>query len=118
MQEPQEMPVRPLGREDPREKEMATHSGIRAWRIPGGGKESDTTAATEHTCIHPAAPEHAGHRGVWALPKDCSQDAGGESWENCLLKEVCFHKPCFCLGATFHIPALVPRPPFTPHGEE
>ena len=26
--------VRPLGREDPLEKEMATHSSILAWRIP------------------------------------------------------------------------------------
>ena len=33
MQEAQEMQVRFLGREDPREKEMATHSRILAWRI-------------------------------------------------------------------------------------
>ena len=26
--------VRPLGREDPLEKEMATHSSILAWRLP------------------------------------------------------------------------------------
>ena len=30
----QETWVRSLGREDPLEKEMATHSGILAWRIP------------------------------------------------------------------------------------
>ena len=45
--------VRSLGREDPLEKEMATHSSTRAWRIPWrrslvgysprGGKELDTT---------------------------------------------------------------------------
>ena len=45
--------VRSLGREDPLEKEMATHSSIFAWRIPWmvelgglqstGRKESDTT---------------------------------------------------------------------------
>ena len=44
--------VRSLGREDPLEKEMATHSSILAWRIswrrlvgysPQGHKESDTT---------------------------------------------------------------------------
>ena len=29
-----EMSVRSLGREDPLEKEMATHSSILAWRIP------------------------------------------------------------------------------------
>ena len=34
MQETQEMQVRSLGREDPLEKEMATHSSILAWRIP------------------------------------------------------------------------------------
>ena len=30
----QEMQVRSLGREDPLEKEMATHSGILVWEIP------------------------------------------------------------------------------------
>ena len=30
----QEAKVRSLGREDPLEKEMATHSSILAWRIP------------------------------------------------------------------------------------
>ena len=48
--------IRSLGREDPLEKEMATHSSILAWRIPWmeelgglqstGRKESDTTEAT------------------------------------------------------------------------
>ena len=33
MQEPQETWVRFLGREDPLEKEIATHSGIFAWEI-------------------------------------------------------------------------------------
>ena len=46
--------VQSLGREEPLEKEMATHSSIHAWRIPWteepdgyspwGHKESDTTA--------------------------------------------------------------------------
>ena len=49
----QETWVRSLGREDPREKGMATHSSILAWRIPWtedpgllqsmGGKKSNTT---------------------------------------------------------------------------
>ena len=30
----QEIWIRSLGREDPLEKEMATHSSIHAWRIP------------------------------------------------------------------------------------
>ena len=50
----QETRVQPLGQEDLREKEMATHSSILAWEIPwteepgglqsyGDHKESDTT---------------------------------------------------------------------------
>ena len=52
-------PVRSLGREDPLEKEMATHSSIHAWKIPWteetGGyspwslKESDTTEQLHFT---------------------------------------------------------------------
>ena len=34
MQENQEMWVQSLGREDPLEKEMATHSSILGWEIP------------------------------------------------------------------------------------
>ena len=34
MQEPQEMQVRSLSREDPPEEGMATHTSILAWRIP------------------------------------------------------------------------------------
>ena len=40
----QETQVHPLGREDPLEKEMATHTRILAWEIPGtvepGGLQS------------------------------------------------------------------------------
>ena len=49
----QETQVQSLGREDPLEKEMATHSSVLAWEIhgqrslvgysPQGHKESDTT---------------------------------------------------------------------------
>ena len=34
----QEMQILSLGREDPLEKEMATHSSILAWRISGTGE--------------------------------------------------------------------------------
>ena len=53
VQEAQETWVQSLGREDPLEKEMTTHSSILAWEIPwrgawqatihGVAKESDTT---------------------------------------------------------------------------
>ena len=54
--------VQSLGQEDPLEEGMAAHSSILAWRIPWTEepgwlqsircKESDTTEATEHTCMH------------------------------------------------------------------
>ena len=51
--------VRFLGREDPLELGMATHSSIRAWRMPWteepGGLQvmgSRRAVVTEHTCIH------------------------------------------------------------------
>ena len=50
-----------LGKEDPLEKEMATHSSILAWRIPWteepgelqfmGGKESNTTEWQTYTFV-------------------------------------------------------------------
>ena len=56
-----ETQVLSLGRGDPLEKGMATHSSILAWRIswteepggysPWGLKELDMTEATCHTCI-------------------------------------------------------------------
>ena len=59
MQETQEMPVQLLGREDPLEKGMATHSSILAWRISWteepdglrsmGSQRVDTTEATQLT---------------------------------------------------------------------
>ena len=58
----QETRVQFLGREDPLEKGMATHSSILAWRIPGqsslaghspwGCKESDTTERLNHHKHH------------------------------------------------------------------
>ena len=35
MQEMQETWVQSLGQEDPMEQEMATHSSVLAWKIPG-----------------------------------------------------------------------------------
>ena len=34
MQEMQDTQLQSLGREEPQEKEMATHSSIHAWKIP------------------------------------------------------------------------------------
>ena len=49
----QEMQVRPLGQEDPLEKEMATQSSILAWRIPihGVTEESDMSGRLNNSNI-------------------------------------------------------------------
>ena len=67
--------VRSLGRENPLEKEMATHSSILAWRIPWteefeglqstGRKESDTT---ERLHFHFICLGFGISSAVWALP--------------------------------------------------
>ena len=48
MWEPQEMQVQSLGREDPLEKEMATHSSILAWTEEPGGLQSMGSQIVEH----------------------------------------------------------------------
>ena len=45
----QEMRVRSLGREDPLEEEMATHSCILAWRIPGVAEPGGLPSMGLHT---------------------------------------------------------------------
>ena len=52
--ETQEMQVPSLGREDPLEEEMATHSSILAWRIPwteepGGLQSTGSLQSTDTT---------------------------------------------------------------------
>ena len=47
MQETQEMQVQLLGREDPLEEEMASHSSILAWRIPWTEETVDPHGVTK-----------------------------------------------------------------------
>ena len=44
--------VRSLGREDPVEKEMATHSRVLAWRIPGTGEPGGLPSMRSHRVGH------------------------------------------------------------------
>ena len=44
--------VHSLGREDPLEKEMATHSSILAWRIPGKGEPGGLPSLGSHRVRH------------------------------------------------------------------
>ena len=48
----QETGVQSLGQEDPQEKEMATHSSILAWRIPGTGKPGGLPSMGSHRVGH------------------------------------------------------------------
>ena len=57
----QETGVQFLGREDPLEKEMATHSSILAWRIPWaeepGGLQSMESQVGHDLATKPAPPK-------------------------------------------------------------
>ena len=44
--------VRSLGWEDPLEKEMATHSSVLAWKIPGMGKPGGLPSMGLHSVGH------------------------------------------------------------------
>ena len=46
------MQVRSLGREDPMEEEMATHSSILAWRIPRTKEPSGLQSMGSHRVGH------------------------------------------------------------------
>ena len=48
----QEIQVQSLGGEDPLEKEMATHSSVLAWRIPGTGKPGELPSMGSHRVGH------------------------------------------------------------------
>ena len=48
IQQPQEMQVRSLGREDPLEEGMATHSSILAWTEEHGGLQSIGSKKSGH----------------------------------------------------------------------
>ena len=48
----QEMWVQSLGPEDPLEKEMATHSSVFAWRIPGTGEPGGLPSMGSHRVGH------------------------------------------------------------------
>ena len=47
-----ETQVQSLGREDPLEKDMATHSSVLAWRIPGMGKPGGLPSMGLHRVGH------------------------------------------------------------------
>ena len=48
----QETGVRSLGREDPLEEEMASHSRVLAWRIPGMGEPGGLSSLGSHGVGH------------------------------------------------------------------
>ena len=48
----QETQVRSLGQNDALEKEMATHSSVLAWRIPGMGEPGGLLSMGSHRVRH------------------------------------------------------------------
>ena len=64
MQEMQEMRVQSLGREDPLEKEMATHSSILAWKIPWARGAWQATVQGSQRVRHDYTRMHSGNVGI------------------------------------------------------
>ena len=59
--------IRPLGREDPPEKAVATHSGILAWRIPWTEELGRQDIPVEHAQNSPQSPMPFIAEGRFAL---------------------------------------------------
>ena len=57
----QETQVQFLGREDPLEKEMATHSSIPTWRIPWTGIHGMIQSIRFHGRLHSTGITRVGH---------------------------------------------------------
>ena len=111
MQETQETWVRSLGREDPLEEEMATHSSVLAWRIPRteepGGLRSVGSQRVRHDLdlkllrstswdahtprqTRAVAPFMSGTRT--ACPPGASRHQLSWSWQCCEVRLCC----CYC----------------------
>ena len=56
-----EMRVRSLGREDPLEEEMATHSSILLWKIPWTEEPGRLQSMGSQRVRHDLATEHRAH---------------------------------------------------------
>ena len=75
-----------LGREDPLEKELATHSSVLAWRIPWtkepGGLQSTGSQRVGHdftfTFSHPRCLENASFRAMPCLSNETDFTATAE----------------------------------------
>ena len=58
MQETQEIQVQSMSQKDPLEKEMATHSSILAWKIPGTEEPGGLQSAGSEGVGHDWVTEH------------------------------------------------------------
>ena len=75
MQETQEMQIRALGREDPRKKEMATHSSIFAWKVPWTERSGGLRSMGLQRAGHDWSTERAHVRECWVT----ARESGGKA---------------------------------------
>ena len=70
------MQVRPLGREDPLEEEMTTHSSILAWKIPRAEEPGGLQSTGWQRVGHDRADMHAMmERPCWCIRSSQERDA-------------------------------------------
>ena len=81
----QETQVRSLGREDPLEKEMATHSNILAWRILWTEESSGLQSVVSQKVGHDLGTQQEHKQGVktLSLPSGCFQSSEETALEAC-----------------------------------
>ena len=69
------MQVQSLGREEPLEEEMATHSSMLAWRIPWmgkpGGLQSTESQSQTRLSVRAHTHTHTQTHTVYSIPMEC-----------------------------------------------
>ena len=90
----QETQVQPLGQEDPREKEMATHSSILAWRILWKEEPSGLQSVGSQKAGHDLGTQREHKQGVktLSLPLGCFQPSEETALETCRIQSVLLQK--------------------------
>ena len=84
MQEMQEMWVRSLGREDPLEEEMETHSSILAWKIPWTEEPGELWSVESQRIGHNLATDHsAGEANITTEEKQYCVDIFRKKFKGC-----------------------------------
>ena len=110
-----ETQVQSLGREDPLEEGMATHSSILAWRTPWteepGGLQSIESQRVRHKWSDLAHRHPLASNSSHTLISRLEHGVGSPSWQTpTSVSSLTFSLPCFALSDLSHVWAHLPQP--------